>query len=92
MRSVAVTWDVPESLTRGFDRASVTLAGRNLWMSSDYSGSDPEVEDFRDREEGSGDEPGEDERFHDAVHGSALLAQSTNSFSMVVFMGRKKVE
>ena len=60
LRSLALTWDIPESMVSGFaDRASVTLAGRNLWLSSDYTGSDPEVEDFRDREEGSYDGNGD---------------------------------
>ena len=44
---------LPQELIGGFaDRASVTLSGRNLYTWTDYSGLDPEIEDFRDRAEG----------------------------------------
>ena len=53
LRSVSVTYDLPSSLVSSFaSRASVTLAGRNLMTWTDYSGVDPEVEDFFDRSEG----------------------------------------
>lgn len=53
LRSVAVTYDLPASLVSSFaSRASVTVAGTNLMKWTDYSGVDPEVEDFQDRAEG----------------------------------------
>jgi len=59
LRQVALTWEIPENLINFADRASVTVAGRNLWISTDYNGSDPEVEDFRDRDEGTYDGNGD---------------------------------
>lgn len=50
IRNVSVTYDVPPSATR-FLRTrtmSVTAAVRNLFTSTDYTGSDPEVKDARD--------------------------------------------
>jgi TonB-linked SusC/RagA family outer membrane protein len=53
LRQVAVTYQLPSSLVSSFaSRASVTLAGSNLFVWTDYSGLDPEVEDFSDRAEG----------------------------------------
>jgi len=53
LRSVAVTYDLPQALVGSFaSRASVTVAGTNLLKWTDYSGVDPEVEDFSDRAEG----------------------------------------
>lgn len=45
LREVAVTYNVPSSLSRRFgtDGLSFTLAGRNLKTWTDYSGVDPEV-------------------------------------------------
>jgi hypothetical protein len=52
-RSLAVTYQIPSNLVSSFaSRASVTMAGTNLMIWTDYSGLDPEVEDFRDRSEG----------------------------------------
>ncbi len=52
-RSLAVTYNLPASLVSSFaSRASVTAAGTNLITWTDYSGADPEVEDFYDRAEG----------------------------------------
>lgn len=52
-RSLAITYQLPSSLIESFaSRASVTFAGSNLMLWTDYSGVDPEVEDFRDRAEG----------------------------------------
>ncbi|MBT8337530.1 MAG: TonB-dependent receptor, partial [Gemmatimonadetes bacterium] len=53
LRQLAVTYQLPTNLIESFaSRASVTLAGSNLFLWTDYSGVDPEVEDFRDRAEG----------------------------------------
>ncbi len=54
LRQLAVTWQIPGNLVGSFaDRASVTVAGSNLFLWTDYTGLDPEVEDFFDRAEGS---------------------------------------
>lgn len=60
LRHVSMTYDLPEQLVGRFgNSASVTLSARNLFTWTDYSGSDPEVEDFADRSatvfDGSGD-------------------------------------
>jgi hypothetical protein len=53
LRTVAVTYELPASLVSQFaSRATVTLAGSNLALWTDYDGLDPEVEDFQDRAEG----------------------------------------
>jgi TonB-linked SusC/RagA family outer membrane protein len=53
LRTVAVTYELPASFVSRFaSRASVTLAGSNLALWTDYDGLDPEVEDFQDRAEG----------------------------------------
>jgi len=53
LRTVAITYELPQSIVSRFaSRASVTLAGTNLAIWTDYTGLDPEVEDFRDRAEG----------------------------------------
>jgi hypothetical protein len=53
LRTVAVTYELPQSIISRFaSRASVTLAGSNLAIWTDYTGLDPEVEDFQDRAEG----------------------------------------
>jgi hypothetical protein len=53
LRTVSLTYRLPQEIVGGFaDRASVTVSGRNLLTWTDYSGVDPEVEDFRDRAEG----------------------------------------
>jgi hypothetical protein len=45
LREVSVTYTVPEHLLRGFSRASVTLAGRELHTWTKYKGIDPESQD-----------------------------------------------
>jgi len=59
LRNIALSWTIPENLLRGWTRsATVTLAGRNLYTWSDYSGSDPEVQDYQDQNDvvfGGGD-------------------------------------
>lgn len=53
LRSVSLTYQLPDSwVSRYASRASITLAGTNLLKWTDYTGSDPEIEDFRDRAEG----------------------------------------
>jgi outer membrane receptor protein involved in Fe transport len=50
LRTIALTYDVPERFLPGrADRATITLAGRNLYTWTDYTGLDPEVEDVNDR-------------------------------------------
>ncbi|MEO9033935.1 MAG: TonB-dependent receptor [Gemmatimonadaceae bacterium] len=48
LRSVSATIDVPRKYVPGARSASVVLAGRNLWRSTSYTGTDPEVSDQRD--------------------------------------------
>lgn len=46
LREIALTWRVPEGLTArvpGLRNSSVTVAGRNLALWSDYTGVDPET-------------------------------------------------
>ncbi len=47
LRSIAVTYRLPPGLIPGASSASLRLAGRNLWTSTDYSGVDPELDDYR---------------------------------------------
>lgn len=49
LRSVMLTFNVPDEWVRFGSNASVSLAARNLLTWTDYSGTDPEVEDFADR-------------------------------------------
>lgn len=48
LREVSLTWNAPARWAGSFgaSRLSVTLAGRNLWTITDYSGVDPEVNAF----------------------------------------------
>ena len=47
LRSIAVTYRLPPGLIPGASSASLRLAGRNLRTSTDYSGVDPELDDYR---------------------------------------------
>lgn len=50
LRSVSVSYQVPEAWVSSFaDRATVTIAGRNLMKWTDFQGTDPEIEDYTDR-------------------------------------------
>ncbi|HEX5435734.1 MAG TPA: SusC/RagA family TonB-linked outer membrane protein [Gemmatimonadaceae bacterium] len=52
LRYVSLTYTLPGHLASNFfgaRAASITLAARNLRMWTDYTGSDPEVEDFTDQ-------------------------------------------
>ncbi|HEV2149338.1 MAG TPA: SusC/RagA family TonB-linked outer membrane protein [Longimicrobiaceae bacterium] len=52
LRTVSLTYELPSRWLLGGRSASVTLAGRNLFKSSGYSGTDPEVYDARDASNG----------------------------------------
>ncbi|MEZ4414932.1 MAG: SusC/RagA family TonB-linked outer membrane protein [Gemmatimonadota bacterium] len=53
LRNISLTYNLPSSwVGRYAQRASVTLSGVNLFKWTDYTGVDPEVEDFQDRAEG----------------------------------------
>jgi TonB-linked SusC/RagA family outer membrane protein len=56
LRSVSVSWQLPEAwVSRYADRATLTIAGRNLLKWTDFEGTDPEIEDYSDRAgQGSG--------------------------------------
>jgi TonB-linked SusC/RagA family outer membrane protein len=43
LREVSATYTLPERWLRGFSRASITLAGRDLYTWTNYAGIDPEV-------------------------------------------------
>ncbi|HEU4455849.1 MAG TPA: SusC/RagA family TonB-linked outer membrane protein [Longimicrobium sp.] len=51
LRELSLTWSVPQRLIRrtGAGTASLTVAGRNLALWSDYSGLDPEVNTYGNR-------------------------------------------
>jgi hypothetical protein len=50
LRNISLSWRLPSDLLRGLTRsATVTVAGRNLFTSTDYSGTDPEVQDYVDQ-------------------------------------------
>ncbi|HSW28748.1 MAG TPA: SusC/RagA family TonB-linked outer membrane protein [Longimicrobiales bacterium] len=50
LRSVSVSFQFPEAwIGRYADRATFTLAGRNLIKWTDFEGTDPEIEDYSDR-------------------------------------------
>ncbi|HEX2636890.1 MAG TPA: SusC/RagA family TonB-linked outer membrane protein [Gemmatimonadales bacterium] len=48
LRELSLTFEMPDRWAHAFraDRLSLTLAGRNLWTITDYSGVDPEVNAF----------------------------------------------
>lgn len=48
LRELSLTFEAPDGWARAFraSRLSLTLAGRNLWTITDYSGVDPEVNAF----------------------------------------------
>jgi len=48
LRHVSATYDIPPRFLRGLQSASLTVAGRNLFTSTDYSGLDPESSDQSD--------------------------------------------
>ena len=52
MRYVTLTYRLPPRLLKGMQNATLTLAGRNLFYTSDYSGLDPESADQSDNQIG----------------------------------------
>jgi TonB-dependent starch-binding outer membrane protein SusC len=48
LRYVSLTYDIPPRYLRGVQFASVTVAGRNLYTATRYSGLDPESADLAD--------------------------------------------
>jgi hypothetical protein len=48
LRSVSVTYTLPDRLIPGSHNATLAFAGRNLWTTTKYTGDDPEVSDQRD--------------------------------------------
>ena len=57
LRELSLTFEAPERWARAFraSRMSLTLAGRNLWTITDYSGVDPEVNAFAQDNFATGD-------------------------------------
>jgi hypothetical protein len=50
LRSISVSFQLPEAWVERFaDRATFTLAGRNLFKWTGFEGTDPEIEDYSDR-------------------------------------------
>lgn len=58
LRTVSLTYDIPSEFVRFASDASITLAGRNLYTWTDYTGTDPEVQDVADQ---VGDEVGSED-------------------------------
>jgi hypothetical protein len=54
LRSVSLSWQVPERFIPRARGTSVTLAGRNLWKWTKYDGADPEANDASDAGTGLG--------------------------------------
>ena len=52
LRYVTLSYKIPTRVLRGMQNATLTLAGRNLFYSSDYSGLDPESADQSDSQVG----------------------------------------
>jgi hypothetical protein len=48
LRELSLTFEAPDRWARAFraNRLSLTIAGRNLWTITDYTGVDPEVNAF----------------------------------------------
>ena len=47
LRSLSASYDVPKRFTPGARNLTVSVAGRNLFVNTNYTGSDPEVADQR---------------------------------------------
>jgi outer membrane receptor protein involved in Fe transport len=52
LRYATISYKIPPRIMRGVQNATLTLAGRNLFYSSDYSGLDPESADQTDSQVG----------------------------------------
>jgi TonB-linked SusC/RagA family outer membrane protein len=46
LQSLTLGYRVPERFARGLNNARIYVTGQNLWLSTDYSGFDPEVNSF----------------------------------------------
>lgn len=46
LRSISVTYTLPEAWVPRVERATLQIAGRNLLTVTDYTGSDPELDDY----------------------------------------------
>jgi TonB-linked SusC/RagA family outer membrane protein len=55
LRSVTLTYDIPQRLLHGLRSASIAVSGVNLFTSTKYSGTDPEVKDTSDNAYGRWD-------------------------------------
>jgi hypothetical protein len=49
IRSASIAWTLPKGLVRRASSATLVLAGRNLFKSTDYDGLDPELRDASDQ-------------------------------------------
>lgn len=49
LRHITLSYQLPDGLLSFARSATVTMAARNLFMRTDYSGTDPEVQDFADQ-------------------------------------------
>jgi TonB-linked SusC/RagA family outer membrane protein len=49
LRSASLSWHLPPNLVPRTSSATLVLAGRNLWKSTDYDGLDPELRDASDQ-------------------------------------------
>ena len=49
IRSASLSWKLPPNLVPRTTSATLVLAGRNLWKSTDYDGLDPELRDASDQ-------------------------------------------
>ncbi|MCI5082640.1 MAG: hypothetical protein MRY78_13155, partial [Saprospiraceae bacterium] len=43
---VSLSYQIPEGIIPGLRQTDVFVSGQNLWLISDYSGFDPEVDSF----------------------------------------------
>lgn len=48
LRSISLSYRLPDRLIPGANGATLTVAGRNLLTITDYTGTDPEITDIRD--------------------------------------------
>jgi TonB-dependent starch-binding outer membrane protein SusC len=48
LRSISVSYNLPQRLIRGTRAATLVLSGRNLWKWTKYDGADPESSDASD--------------------------------------------
>lgn len=46
LRSISLSYQIPSGWIPGASNASLQVAGRNLWTHTDYTGSDPELDQY----------------------------------------------